>query len=47
MILLLKIILTDVTEHRKVGLLSHWKLHLHWLEFIVLEGALHATRREK
>lgn len=35
------------TEHGEVRLVLNWKLHPYWVLSIVLEGAVHTTKREK
>ena len=44
---LLKTPHTQVIEHEDIKLLLTWKLHTHWLTFIVLAGAAQDTRSEK
>lgn len=44
---LLKMSHTQVIEHEDIKLLPTWKLHTHWLTFIVLAGAVQATRTKK
>lgn len=36
-----------VIEHRDIKLAQNWKLILYQLDFIVLEGAMNITGREK
>ena len=43
----LSLLLIMLQNLMAIKLMPTWKLHPHWLDFIVLEGSVHATGGEK